>query len=314
MSLYDASSGHPHAGRDHPYEQQLRHELTAVGIRGSLHGRIMAEIADHLECEPEAVLGEPRALARQFADVVGSARAKTAAVAAFASLVVAAIAVLAVARASSGLLRSAQPVAGALHGPPPLVTLAAAVLAGAAQVAFAAGLLGAVRWLRHRNEGVLAAAEAAVILRRAALGVGAGLVSMACLAVVALAGRHHSAAPSAGLVIGACSAGAVALLAAIPSLRAAARLRPLAEGDAGDVIDDLGPLAPTGLRGRPWRLAGLVAAALALLLTVAGVAASDPYDGAARGIIDGLGCLLGFAALGPWLGLWSPRGRRGLAA
>jgi hypothetical protein len=58
------------------------------------------------------------------------------------------------------------------------------------------------------------------------------------------------------------------------------------------------------LRGHPWRLAFLVAAAIVLILTAVGVAKSDGFDGAARGVADALVCLMLFATLGQWLGLW----------
>jgi hypothetical protein len=47
---------------------ELGRELAAVGIRGRERDRILAEFADHLACDPDAVLGDPRELARQFAD------------------------------------------------------------------------------------------------------------------------------------------------------------------------------------------------------------------------------------------------------
>ncbi|MGH2871523.1 MAG: hypothetical protein ACRDL5_03565, partial [Solirubrobacteraceae bacterium] len=218
MSFRDAGrGGGGHAGRQlHPYEQRLGRELTAVGIRGSLRGRILAEIADHLACDPGAPLGEPRALAREFADVVGSARAKTAAVAAFASLVVAGVVTALLTLVSGGLLHSAQAAGGPAQGTPTLATAAAVVLAATAQVALAAGLLAALRWLWRRNQGVLPAAEATVIIRRATVGVGAGLLSMVSLAVAAVAERHQPGAPSAAVAIAACAAGSVALLAAVP--------------------------------------------------------------------------------------------------
>jgi len=55
------------------YERALSRELTAVGISGQLRRRILDEVGDHLSCDPEAALGEPRALAGDFADVVGTA-------------------------------------------------------------------------------------------------------------------------------------------------------------------------------------------------------------------------------------------------
>jgi VIT1/CCC1 family predicted Fe2+/Mn2+ transporter len=71
----------------------------------------------------------------------------------------------------------------------------------------------------------------------------------------------------------------------------------------GDIFDDLGLFVPAPLRGRPWAFAVVVAVAVALLITAAGVVADDPYDGALRGVADGLACLVGFALLGRYLGL-----------
>jgi hypothetical protein len=46
-----------------------------------------------------------------------------------------------------------------------------------------------------------------------------------------------------------------------------------------------------------------VAAGVALVITLGGVAGSDGYDGALRGLLDALACLGGFALLGRYLGL-----------
>ncbi|MBV9047476.1 MAG: hypothetical protein JOY58_04365, partial [Solirubrobacterales bacterium] len=51
----------------------------------------------------------------------------------------------------------------------------------------------------------------------------------------------------------------------------------MADGPAGDVFDDLGRLAPSLLCGRPRALVLLVAVALAVVVTVAGIVGSDPY-------------------------------------
>ena len=287
------------------YERALSRELSAVGISGQLRRRILDEIGDHLSCDPQAPLGEPQALAREFADVVGTARAKTAALAAFASLVVAgAMLAVAFAAAPHGLLRSAQRA-------PSAALAAAGVMAITAQVALAAGCLAGLRWWRRRDRGVLPAGEAAVILRRAAVGVGAGIVTMVALAVIVVAARHRlgPTASDAGLI--AAGLGGVALVASLPSLRAAARVRPTLGGEPGDIFDDLGPLAPADLRGHPWRLAVWFALAVAALITVAAVPAQDVYDGALRGILDALACLAAFAVLGRYLGLWRPEGAGG---
>jgi hypothetical protein len=149
-----------------------------------------------------------------------------------------------------------------------------------------------------------------VIVRRAVVGVGAGIVSMLSLAMIAVAIRPQLGTGSSDVALIAAGVGVLALVASLPSLWAALRLRPLAAGPAGDVFDDLGPLAPTGLRGHPWRFAVWFAGVVAVVITLAAVPAQDAYDGAARGIMDGLLCLGGFATLGRYLGLWAPgRGR-----
>ncbi|HEX4011470.1 MAG TPA: hypothetical protein VHX62_15730 [Solirubrobacteraceae bacterium] len=292
------------------YLLELRRRLTALGITGSLRGRIVDEIADHLECDPDADLGDPAALARQFADELGSVRARTAALAGFAGLVVAGVVFSAAFLvAPNGMLRGMQSAGPHVRSirPPGWAIVPAALEVLFTQLALAAGCLAALRWFWRRGSGILPAAEAGVLVRRAVVGVGAGAVCMVCLALVAVAGRSEFGSGWTGVTIAAAGLGLVALLATLPSLWAAARVRPVAGGRAGDVIDDLGPLAPAGLRGRPWRFALLVAAAIAVLLTVVSLPAGDLYDGAARGIFDGLACLIGFGLLGPYLGLWSPR-------
>jgi hypothetical protein len=42
---------------------ELARELTLVGVRGCRRERILDEFADHLACDPDAQLGEPRQLA-----------------------------------------------------------------------------------------------------------------------------------------------------------------------------------------------------------------------------------------------------------
>ncbi|HUE28065.1 MAG TPA: hypothetical protein VMP89_14915, partial [Solirubrobacteraceae bacterium] len=105
---------------------------------------------------------------------------------------------------------------------------------------------------------------------------------------------------AAGAVAG---VGICALAALAVAVRSALRVKPTAPGVAGDVFEDVGPLVPRTLRGRPWAFALTVAAGVAVALTVVGVAQSDPFDGALRGIVDALACLAGFAALGRYLGL-----------
>ncbi|HEV3403820.1 MAG TPA: hypothetical protein VG073_05990, partial [Gaiellaceae bacterium] len=71
---------------------ELGRELGAVGIRGRLRRRIVAEFRDHRSCAPDADLGDPRTIARQFADELGTSRSRRAAFAAFGALGIAGVA------------------------------------------------------------------------------------------------------------------------------------------------------------------------------------------------------------------------------
>ena len=270
-------------------------ELGAVGIRGQLRRRILVELIDHLECDPGADLGDPALIAAQFADAVGTQRTRRAVGASFGALAVAglvfAVAVLA---RFFGSRHSAQ--ADGIRMP--LILLAAI----AAQVAFVSGGLALVRWFWHRRDAVLPRAEATVIVRRAGVGVGAALVAIGALAALALGyHRHVNGWPEAVVIAAAAAAGC--LIASLPVVGAAAQVRPTAEGAPGDLFADIGMFVPPPLR-RPWRFARVVAGALALALVAQGLVASDPFDGMLTAVAEAGSCLAGFAALGPFLGLY----------
>jgi hypothetical protein len=287
------------------YKSSLSDELARAGIDGGLRRRILAEIGDHLECDPAATLGAPRDLARDFADQLGTARALRAALVGFAALAVAG-AVSVAALLTIGPLSAEYPhVYVALSG---LGTVAGLIAVLSGQVALIAGSLAAVRAFRRRREAVLPRAEAVVIVRRIAVGIAAGLASMLGLAIVVVELGDAVAGSWRTFVLIGCAVSWIALLAAAPAVRAAARLRPVAAGGRGDLFDDLGPLVPTRVRGHDWALALGVAGAVAIVITLAGVAQSDGFDGAARGIADALACLAGFALLGCYLGIRSTNG------
>ena len=293
------------------FETRLGHELSAVGIGGRLRARILAEYADHLACDPEAQLGEPRALARQFADELGSTRARRAAVIGFGALALAGI-LFGMALVTSDAAFGAAPKGGPVSG-----RIATALAIVFSQVSFVAGMLAGLRWFQRRGSGVLPAAEAAVIVRRAAVGVLAGIVTMVSLGTLAIAYHRFLSDAWVTFTIVVAAVGTAGLLASLPSIWEATRLRPVAGGDAGDIFDDLGEfviLVPPPLRGRPWRFAVVVSVAVALAITLVAVPAQDAFDGAARGIIDALLCMVGFATLGRYLGLWQPGSRRQVSA
>ncbi|HXD65338.1 MAG TPA: hypothetical protein VNV17_12015 [Solirubrobacteraceae bacterium] len=290
------------------FEARLGQELRRVGIHGRLRGRILAEYADHLACDPEAQLGEPGALARQFADEVGSTRARRAAVTAFAALALAGV-LFAAAFVTSDAAFGAAPKGGPVIG-----RIATGLAIVFSQVAFVAGMLAVLRWVQRRGSGVLPAAEATVIVRRAAVGVLSGIITMVSLGTIAIAYQSFLSGAWVTFTIAAAAVGTAGLLAALPSIWEAARLRPVAGGDAGDIFSDLGDyatLVPPPLRGRPWRCAAVLSVAVAVVITLVAVPAQDAFDGAARGLADALLCLAGFATLGRYLGLWSPRRAHG---
>lgn len=279
------------------YSEALWRELGGVGIRGRLRARIIAEIDDHLASDPGADLGAPDHLARQFADQLGTSLALRAALGAFAALAFAGAMFGAAFLARAGLLRSATGTAR------PFGDLAGALIVVGAQVALVAGTLAGLRALRRRRAMAIGRGEATVILRRATVAVMAGLVTMAGLAWLALILGRTAPGWWVTLTLALSAAGAVALMATAPLVLAAARVRPATPGPGGDLADDLGVLMPGQLRDRPWSLALAVAGAVAVVIALAGVVASDPFDGALRGLADGAACLLGFAVLGRYLGL-----------
>jgi hypothetical protein len=281
------------------YLDGLRRELERARIGGRLRQRILAEFADHMSCDPEAKLGSPVDLARQFADDLGTARTRRAVFGSFAGLAVAGALAGAVG-AATGRAGIALPKAHPTS--PVLFDLGLALAALGGQVALAAGLLAGLRGLIRRRAPVIVREEAVVIRRRSAVALVAGL---ACLMGVALVGLEASHAASwwRTLAVASAGAGACAIAAALAHLWAAREVLPFARGSAGDIFEDLGWIVPSPLRGHPWRFALVVAGAIVVIVAVAGIVQSDPYDGALRGLADGLACMTGFALLGRYLGL-----------
>ena len=282
------------------YLRTLETELTAVGIPAARRRRILAEFADHLHEDGGAELGAPRELARQFADELGTRLARATAYRVFAVLAITGLGMaamfLAVGRAR------ALTIYGQQHTPTPTWTAPILLVAAlAAQVALASGSLALLRAWRLRREPVISRADATVLVRRATVAAVSGAVTVAALPAAALAFPHAVGATWAAFAWGIATAALVGLAGALPTVLAGARLRPARGGRTGDLIDDLGPWVPAALT--PTRCALLLALVIAIVLSAAGVAAQDPYDGALRGIADATACLAGFAVLGRYLGL-----------
>lgn len=282
------------------YVRSLSRELDAVGIRGRLARRITAEISDHLSEDQEAELGSPEDLAREFADELGTSRARRAAAEAFAALAL----VACLFAAAFVVSRAAGVTWPALHPRSSfLVLVGSGAVAIGVQVAFVAGVLAAIRALRLRRERVMPRAEATVIVRRSAVALLGGLAATVGVALLGFDLQDGVPGWVTTVVLAASGAGMIGLLAAIPATAGAALLQPTAPGPRGDLFDDLGPFVPGQLKRRPWWFAACVALAVAIVIAVGGAIQSDGYDGIARGLIDGLAVLAGFAVLGRFLGL-----------
>ena len=150
-----------------------------------------------------------------------------------------------------------------------------------------------------------------MLARRAGIGLGAGAVTILAFPITQIYRAHPGA-----VAIGshpanlwwplASAAGLLVLLAAAPAVIRAARLRPQADGPAGDLLADLGPLQPLAVRtasGSVNRLAFLIGAGFVIVMALAGVAANDPYDGLLRGLLEGGAFLGGYAIFGRYLGI-----------
>jgi hypothetical protein len=275
------------------YLEALDLELVDVGIPTRLRRRILAECEDHLRSGDGALdrFGTPAEVANAFAAELGARTSRRAAVRAFVALGVAGAAY---AMSFIGASFAGHPAPDTL---PPLAQLALVAVILAPQVSFVAGSLALLRVLRRR-EVVLPSAELKVINRRTGIALVFGIVTMVALGVLALELRGDSSEWWVALtLVGAAITIPLLVLAALPAA-VAARLKPHIAGEPGDLFDDLG----FG-RTDPWRFAGLVALALGLVVFLVAAIQGDPFDGAINGTAEALACLVGFAALGRYLGL-----------
>jgi len=278
------------------YLRELGRELSAVGIRGRLRARILAESEDHLRSDLDgaARFGCPSVVANEFASELGARAARRAAIGAFVALGIAG-AVYAVSFVGASFAHQPAPDEW-----PPAAVLALVVVIFAPQVAFVAGSLALVRSLRRR-ERVLPTAELRVINRRTGVALTAGLATMAALALIAFELRNVADGWWVAFTLAGSTAAAILLvLAAVPTA-GAARLHPRVVGEAGDVFDDLGGLHR--YRSDPWRFARHVAFGVGVAVWLAAIVQGDPIDGAIQGFAEALACLGGFAVLGRFLGL-----------
>jgi hypothetical protein len=264
--------------------EELDRELRAVGVPARRRRRIRLELEDHLACDPSANLGDPRALARQFADELGTAYARQAGFAAFLLL------------APFGLLFGALFAFTAVYttSTPPALTTALVI---GVQLAFVGGTLALLRAWRLRRLAAIPAAEARVLLRRAGLAMSGAAITVVALALLASGYYPDVQWSLRSLAWTTVGVGAAVVLVGGAVVVRAFTLVPHAAGEARDFSFDL------GIDASPWHLAVVIAAGVAFCIALAGFAQSDPLDGLVRATGDGLLCLAGFAVLGRPLGL-----------
>jgi len=269
------------------YLDELRHELLDAGIKGAPARRIVAEIDDHLRCDPAAKLGDPKLVAGRFADELRIAHTRRSSTISFGAL-----AVVGVLFVASAVGRGSVGYPSLSGGRATAVALSALAMVAFAQVAFVAGALALARGLRAAEPADLRLAQ-----QRSFVALLAGAGVCASLAV-------HAAllpSPTWWLVLAfATAAVPVPMLGvAVGSVGAARSITPAATGAAG-LSGDL----PAGLARHSGALLALLGV-VAIVFVAAGSAFAErsASEGLARGVIEGAGLLAGIAALGRVLGL-----------
>ena len=274
-------------------------ELTARRVRRATRERLVAELADHIACEPaaQARLGDPREIAGRYADELAGADARRAAFAAFGALALTAAALL---TTLATLQRIGYPdfdrgVSVAITVPAVL-----AMLFGS-QVAWVAGMLAAWRAARRHRVELMPGAEVALLRSRTRVALAAGLLVSVAVGAYALDFADRQPGWWVALVGGLSLAATAATLAAWRVAAVGSRTVTLAAGPAGDVFDDVPPLR--ALRGHPLRTCGAFAAASGLAIgIVEWHAERSPAEGVERGLAEAIVFVLCFVVLGRAVG------------
>ena len=275
------------------YLEDLWAELEAVGIRGRLRRRILLETEEHLHSDPNwrERFGPPALVAERFADELSTTLTRGAATTAFVGLALAGVGytvVFALANRAHDLFAgSTLDLAVALS--------AGALVVLAPQLAFVAGLLAALRTFRRRRAAVMPAEEIRLVRRQTATALVAGLVTVAALAVLSVTKGDDA------ISLWAMAPLVVPLAWAAVRFARSARLRPQADGPAGDAYDDLGPLAR--LRHRPWQFCLLTALLAGLGVFAAAALAGQPAEGLLNALLESFFLCMGFWLFAEPLGL-----------
>jgi hypothetical protein len=266
--------------------ERLDRELASRGVRRSLRRRIGLEYADHLACDPEAEprLGDPEDLATAFAAELAADDARRVARNAFVALALAAIALVA------GQLTIAP--AGGYPGYNNGLSTALAVptiltILIAPQIALVAGSLAAWRALRTRGSRRLPDAEVALIRRRCAIAVTAGLATCAAMVLYATDHTEQMAGWWVALQIGLAAAAALALTAVAFQASRSRHTVGAVPGPSGGIVEDLPPLALVASHPRAACAAAAITAGVAGTV-LGGIAERSLIEGLERGTFEGL--------------------------
>lgn len=288
----------------------LSAELGARRVPRRERARILAELRDHIECEPgcEERLGDPRELAIGFADELATFRARLSAFQTFGALALVAAALI----LSQLVIASAGGYPGFANGISPLLFFPALLgMVFAPQVALVAGSLAALRSVRLRHAQRLPAAQIDLIGSRARVGVLAGFVTVGGLVLYLVDFSLRLPGWYIGLVGGLAAVAGAVLYAASRSVSRSRAIVSASLGAAGDVYEDVPVIGWRWLRRRPWRLGAAGSLLVAVAVTVfTAHAERSLQEGLERGVVEGFAAALGFALLGRTVGLVS-RGAAG---
>lgn len=256
----------------------LRDELDRVGIRGRLARRIELELADHLACDPEANLGEPRLIAERFAAELRLPLTRRATYTGFAGLALAAV-LLAASQRALVVAHGSVPSVPGLRGT--LIAWAGLAIMLGCQVAFVSGMLAL--W------GVRRGTPPALVQRRLAFALGSGLLVVCGIGFDSVAFHPY-------LPLWATAVAAAAAVAPVPVLAASAGgLR---------TASALTPGGPVAVRPFPAWLVVAIGAAVVLAITVGSAFAERSWqEGLVRGALEAAAFAGGYLVLGRRLGI-----------
>ena len=275
-------------------------ELRARGVGARARERLVAELADHITCEPdsEARLGAPAQIAGQYADELASEQARRGALGTFAALVCAATAFF----VETVSLGQSTGYPGFRHGfSGALAVVAIFALLLGSQVALVCGSLAAWRAVRRRHATVMPAAEVALIRRRATIALAAGLTATVGLMIYALNFLAVESAWWLAVSLTLAGSASAAVLLAWRALRRSGATLALAAGPPGDVFDAVPPLR--WLRPHPLVLCALSALAVGTVVMLGEWRAEHSLaEGFERGGFEALALTACFALFGRAIG------------